>query len=224
MSFNDDVYREPEKPLDVFLRLYQRGFITSAEYKKVLDWSQKPLSLSLPAPLLLIMLEAAQAGASLEKMEEKYGWPARSAKQILKIAIQCFSESNPRQAQRIVPESADETSAREKLEYLMGSRFDDWGPLRDRFKLTPREAKLLHALKTCPFGGKRTEQGVVWGPTVSKDYIMRVLYDNEWGDCPEEKIVDVFVCKIRMKLKDSGWYIKTIWASGYSLGIEVGKE
>jgi two-component system cell cycle response regulator CtrA len=201
------------KPLDVFLVLYQRGFLTKEEYQTVLQWASEPLNFSLPAPLLLVMLEAAQAGASLERMEEKRGWPARSAKQVLKIAIQCFAKPDPRQAVRVNLADPDDVSAKETLEYIQGAKFDVWGPLSERFKLTKREAQCLHALKTSRIG-----------PVVNKDYLMRVLYNDEWDDPPQEKIIDVYICKIRNKLKGSGWNIETVWGRGYRLVIEDGKE
>lgn len=47
--------------------------------------------------------------------------------------------------------------------------------------------------------------------------IMLALYSGRIDVEPEPKIVDVFVCKIRKKLKPFGVIIETIWGQGYSL-------
>lgn len=58
------------------------------------------------------------------------------------------------------------------------------------------------------------------GATVTKNNFLNRLYSGM--DEPEEKIIDVFMCKIRKKLQDilgpSGRdYIETIWGRGYVL-------
>jgi DNA-binding response OmpR family regulator len=54
----------------------------------------------------------------------------------------------------------------------------------------------------------------------SKDAIMAALYRNLGRDEAEPKIVDVFVCKIRKKLKPFGIDIRTVWGTGYCLPPE----
>ncbi len=56
------------------------------------------------------------------------------------------------------------------------------------------------------------------GMTLSKDVILNQLYGGM--DVPNEKIIDVFVCKLRKKLGtdiDANAYIKTVSAQGYAL-------
>jgi two-component system cell cycle response regulator CtrA len=71
--------------------------------------------------------------------------------------------------------------------------------------LTPAEARVLGILM------KRD--------VAKKDMIMIALYDGRHAekDIPEPKIVDVFVCKMRAKLKRYGLEIKTVWGIGYSM-------
>lgn len=52
---------------------------------------------------------------------------------------------------------------------------------------------------------------------VTKDMVMAAIYRNGAKDEAEIKIVDVFVCKIRKKLKPFGIEIATIWGQGYRL-------
>jgi two-component system cell cycle response regulator CtrA len=54
------------------------------------------------------------------------------------------------------------------------------------------------------------------GMTTSKEMILNHLYGGM--DEPEIKIIDVFVCKIRKKLRDvEGHEIETVWGRGYVL-------
>lgn len=69
--------------------------------------------------------------------------------------------------------------------------------------LTTHEARLFGALL------KR--------PMVSKAGVMATLYSERPDDEPEMKIVDVYVCKIRKKLKPYGIEIETIWGQGYRM-------
>lgn len=51
----------------------------------------------------------------------------------------------------------------------------------------------------------------------TKDAIMAALYRADARDEAEIKIVDVFICKIRKKLKPFGVQIVTLWGQGYSV-------
>jgi two-component system cell cycle response regulator CtrA len=49
---------------------------------------------------------------------------------------------------------------------------------------------------------------------------MAALYSLNPDDPPEVKIVDVFVCKMRKKLKPFGIEIKTNWGESYEIPEE----
>src|SRR5689334_10330178 len=56
------------------------------------------------------------------------------------------------------------------------------------------------------------------GVTLSKEVILNQLYGGV--DVPNDKIIDVFVCKLRKKLGsdiDANAYVKTIWGCGYQM-------
>jgi two-component system cell cycle response regulator CtrA len=53
------------------------------------------------------------------------------------------------------------------------------------------------------------------GTTQTKEALMNHLYGGM--DEPELKIVDVFICKLRKKLGESGRHIETVWGRGYRL-------
>lgn len=57
------------------------------------------------------------------------------------------------------------------------------------------------------------------GATVSKEMILNHLYGG-LDEEPEQKIIDVYICKIRKKLGDADQgrnYIETVWGRGYRL-------
>jgi DNA-binding response OmpR family regulator len=55
----------------------------------------------------------------------------------------------------------------------------------------------------------------------TKNQLMAALYDAGIDDEPQMKIIDVFVCKARKKLKPFGVLIDTVWGSGYKLSPQV---
>ena len=67
------------------------------------------------------------------------------------------------------------------------------------FRLTGKEGQMLGRL--------------LKGGAVTKTQFMTSLYSGM--DEPELKIIDVFICKLRKKLKPWGLEIQTIWGSGY---------
>lgn len=55
----------------------------------------------------------------------------------------------------------------------------------------------------------------------TKDAIMAGLYRDAGRDEADVKIVDVFVCKMRAKLKAFEIPIETVWGHGYRLAAET---
>lgn len=74
--------------------------------------------------------------------------------------------------------------------------------------LTPRESELWAILWM-----KRPR-------VVSKEHLLEAIYWRADED-PEIKIIDVFVSKIRRKLRGSGLVIQTHWGNGYSACLET---
>jgi len=70
----------------------------------------------------------------------------------------------------------------------------------DFAKLTSTEALFLSALKPHP---------------QSKEVIHQSVYADQI-DGPEPKIVDVYICKLRQKIKPLGLRIDTLWGRGYN--------
>ncbi|KAB1068868.1 helix-turn-helix domain-containing protein [Methylobacterium planeticum] len=57
----------------------------------------------------------------------------------------------------------------------------------------------------------------------TKDAIMTALYADRATveEVAEPKIVDVFICKIRKKLRPYGVGIQTVWGQGYALDADT---
>lgn len=71
------------------------------------------------------------------------------------------------------------------------------------FRLTASEARVFAHLAT--------------RDQATKDSIMMAMYSDRPGEQPEIKIVDVFVCNMRRKLRRFQVEIITVWGSGYAL-------
>jgi two-component system cell cycle response regulator CtrA len=70
--------------------------------------------------------------------------------------------------------------------------------------LTTQEARIVAALY------------VAKGGVVTRERLFYALYYDQI-DQPEPKIVDVFVCKLRKKMKNYGLEVLTSWGRGYYL-------
>lgn len=90
-----------------------------------------------------------------------------------------------------------------QVEMMAGEQADRIARVPVEWGLTGREARLLLFLAA---RGEAT-----------KGQIMTALYADRTDDPPEIKIVDVFVCKLRRKLKPFGIAILTLWGRGYAL-------
>ncbi len=71
------------------------------------------------------------------------------------------------------------------------------------FQLTTTEARLLLHL--------------INAKLATADTAMLAMYSHNYDDWPEPKIVDIFICKLRAKLKRYGIRFETHWGTGYSL-------
>lgn len=55
---------------------------------------------------------------------------------------------------------------------------------------------------------------------VTKEQFMQMLYVAQAGSDAEIKIIDVFICKARIKLEKFDIKIETVWARGYRMNPE----
>ncbi|SEQ71000.1 two-component system, cell cycle response regulator CtrA [Faunimonas pinastri] len=87
----------------------------------------------------------------------------------------------------------------EILEAAMGMEF--LAPVE--FRLTGSENRVLGVLL------KRD--------LATRNALLAALYRDDGRDQPEEKIIDVFICKLRAKLRPFGLEIATHWGNGWSM-------
>ena len=80
-------------------------------------------------------------------------------------------------------------------------------PAIDSTKLTPSERAVVKILHDHA------------GKPVDKRRLFSALYAARFSDRdqPGDKIIDVFICKVRRKLAGTGWEITTHWGMGYAL-------
>lgn len=98
--------------------------------------------------------------------------------------------------------------------------------LRERIAFL--EAILIDCVRLPVEWGLTQQETRVFGTLVNrevatKDAVMAALYSDRAGaeGEVEPKIVDVFVCKIRKKLKPFGIEIRTVWGQGYALKPDI---
>lgn len=87
----------------------------------------------------------------------------------------------------------------EQLEHVLG--LDMRAPLA--FGLTPQEHRLFGILMTREI--------------ISQDHIMAAMYQHLPNEWPSEKVVRVFICKLRRKLVRHDIQIETVWGTGYRI-------
>ena len=93
-----------------------------------------------------------------------------------------------------------------------------------RERVASLEAILMETAPLPIEWGLTAQEARVFGVLVkrelaTKDAIMAALYSDKASsaEVAAEKIVDVFICKVRKKLKPFGVVITTVWGRGYAL-------
>lgn len=97
----------------------------------------------------------------------------------------------------------DVATLRERVRQLEEMLLGNIVGLPVELALTTHEAALVAAL--------------LRAPEMSKDRLLTALYGHLPDAAPEVKIIDVFVCKARKKLKPFHIVIETIWGRGYRM-------
>lgn len=73
-------------------------------------------------------------------------------------------------------------------------------------KLTPNEARVFGLLKSR------------LGRAVSRGALLDAAsFHHGWDSEPTPKVVDVYICRLRRKIKGSGYTIETAWGQGYRM-------
>ncbi|WP_018701422.1 winged helix-turn-helix domain-containing protein [Amorphus coralli] len=111
--------------------------------------------------------------------------------------------------QRLEVVNAENDLLRERIAELEQILFGEaWLPPVE-WGLTPAEAKVAGVLVTRELA--------------SKPAIVAALYAHRPDDQPDDKVIDVFVYKMRRKLLPFGIEIRTLWGRGYHLDPTVRK-
>lgn len=109
--------------------------------------------------------------------------------------------------QRIAALEAELDAALVRIEQLEQMHFNVEWMAPDEIGLTTSENRVVGVLVG--------HEGVV-----TLERFMQALYSLRPDDPPEEKIIDVFICKARRKLRPFGVEIETRWGVGYLMPAE----
>jgi DNA-binding winged helix-turn-helix (wHTH) protein len=193
-------------------RLRAIKFLTEQQTLTAFKFFQSPNSFNVSPTIFRILREVIILETPLEVMEEKMGWPARSAKAILSVLLFALEETEGL-FWRDLEESPDIEDLKATVDYLTGDSIPEQSEVMQRFYATQKEAKLFLILQRSK------------GEVVRRDTILNRLYDaHEIDKVPDAKIIDVFVCKLRPKIEKAGFRIENVWGEGYRLifaGTEV---
>jgi DNA-binding response OmpR family regulator len=100
---------------------------------------------------------------------------------------------------------AENDQLRERIWQLEEAMGMNWAPPLE-FQLSGSEATLLGVMMTKPMA--------------TKEMLFSGLYALRSDDPPEQKIIDVLICKVRKKVAPYGIVIETVWGRGYALTAE----
>ncbi|AJD83149.1 CzcR-like response regulator [Paracoccus phage vB_PmaS-R3] len=184
------------------LNLQRRGYLTEQQLLHAYKFAKNPNAYTLAPTFYRILHDAIVKDEPLEAMEKRKGWPARSAKAMIGLILHAMQEMQGSHADE--PDE-EETTAKERLSFVVADNIRDVSPLMTELGLTHREARLFLILQRSA------------GQMCSKETLLTRLYHDQIDDAPDVKIIDVFVCKTRKKLIGSSWRIDTIWGEGYRL-------
>lgn len=94
-----------------------------------------------------------------------------------------------------------------------------------RARIAGLEEELGLAAQSPTMFGLTSQEAVMFGVLLKtanprKSTFMTALYSDEADDPPDEKIIDVMICKMRKKLEPFEITIDTTWGAGFSMPQE----
>lgn len=154
-----------------------------------------------PPTLARIAVRMADEGIPVRAIARSVGWPAEDIRPVLREAIESGTISEyPREDW---PVKTPRDLRLPTASHLNEDQITDG--LRFLYKITPTESKVLSLLL------RRTE--------CSKQQLHDTISENQHasGDQTQIKIVDVIICHLRKKFRQSGvtMNIQTSWGRGY---------
>lgn len=185
------------------MNLIRRGFLTDRHALVAQRFAEAPQAVALAPSLWRVLYDLVVLEEELEAYEARRGWPQRSAKQVLRLLLTALQEADGAFLRLPDRSSGD---AGDMIAYLTGDDANAEAEVITALAVPRTQARLLLIL--------RAESGRV----VTRDQVMRRLYAQaREADIPDEKIVDVFICKLRAALKRAGApeHIETVWGTGW---------
>ena len=185
-------------------RLVAAGALSHEQMLLAKAWARQPDAFDLAPTFRRILHDLLILERPLGEVETERGWSQRSGKVVLRVILDAMEA---REGDLVPSAAVEDLSPQELLEWVCGDDPAASVDLRIRFHLTPLEQRLVLILQAA--GGR----------VLTREQIMRRLYVNaSLDEYPAEKIVDVLVSKVRVKLERHGapFRIVTMWGSGYS--------
>ena len=194
-------------PMKNVMFLRSKNFLTEQQVLTAARYARDPSKFKLAPTLGRALNDLIIRDVPIEAYERERGWPIRSAKLLLSQMLYALEESygmfveapNEKSLEQIIEEQ------KEMIDYLVGEDPEQVCAVIEEFDLTPYEAKFFTVMHNSI------------GRLLSKETILRRIYHGRSADeHPYEKIVDVYVCKVRKKVSHK-FLIQTVWGEGYRL-------
>lgn len=189
--------------MNTLLRMHRRGLLTEEQLRTAEKFGKAPAAYALPDSLREVLMDVVVRDEGLEYLEKKRGWPCRSGKVAVELALDALHRSRKAPA----GETGEAASDREMVAFMAADDIEGLIPAMQKYGLTALEARLfLLLLRAGPSGA-------------TKETLLRRMYHNRADDPPGETSLNVYVCRLRKRLEAEGapYRIDTHFGVGYRM-------
>lgn len=176
------------------------SFLTPELFDAVVAYNKAPSNYDVAPIVHTILTKIMDPNLEVCRFEQQLGLEPRSLKSIVKVF-----------AQMLLWQEADNvTSVEQNEEHPLSeqalSQVNSYAELSAQYNLAGKQVALLHVLLQHP------------NRVITKTLLLDAIYPND-PNPPMEKIIDVFICKLRAKLKQAKapYEIETVWGLGVRL-------
>lgn len=194
-------------------RLLHQGRLTERQVHAAHRFRRDPEAWrgSLPPTAWRLLHEIVVEDAKITRVEEREGWSVLSGKIVLGVLLTMMEETPaPASAAKSAREETIE-DLRDRLDFVIGED-DEAIHIMQELNVPRTAARLFLILKRA--NNRALTRETVW---------RRLYAEKSEADWPDDRIIDVLVCKLRPALAEHGRYeILTVYGAGFCLVDRAG--